>query len=378
MINRTGYTSVIKNGFQPSFSPKKSSKGSNSPLSFGIVSRISFNSSDENYYGVGTIEFSNFNGEPMGTALPIFSNSSFKYPALGDMVLIIRNSLINNDEGIGTNNFYFPPINLWGNPNSNIYSSIPGLFGQNQYPPYIKSNIHPLYPYTLDNITQGGFGNSIRLGSTNKTEPTPNTWSTSGEEYSPIMILMNGQDPTNTSQGDVPIVEDINKDLSSIYLTSTQQIPFSLAREEFSKWKIAPTTPSSYTNPQIILNSDRVIINAKSESILISSKQSIGLSCSDEINLIGNNIIIDGGSILLGDKSATEPILLGNKTVNTLSQILTQLIGLCSLLEVSQIFPGGVPVPDAPMNAMASNAKSKFESLQNQINSLKSNISKTK
>jgi hypothetical protein len=189
---------------------------------------------------------------------------------------------------------------------------------------------------------------------------------------------MNGQDPTNTSQGDIPIVEDINKDLSSIYLTSTQQISFNLAREEFLKWKTAPTTPSSYTNPQIILNSDRVIINAKNESILISSKQSIGLSCSDEINLIGNNIIIDGGSILLGDKSATEPILLGNKTVDTLNQILTQLIGLCSLLEVSQTFPGGTPIPDAPMNAMASNAKSKFESLQNQINSLKSNISKTK
>lgn len=377
MINRSGYTSFTKNSFSPSYAPKAGSKGGNSPLFFGIVSKISFEPVGDSYHEVGLIEFSDYAGNVIGEALPIFSNSSFKYPIEGEVVMIVRNTSL-NEEGRNNSNFYFPSLNLWSNPNSNTTSQINSLFPGNSYPPYVKSNIHPLFPYTLDNIIQGGFGNSIRLGSTNKEESIPNNWSSTGEDYSPIMILMNGQDPTNTNLGYIPTTENINNDLSSIYLTSTQQIPFTLTKEDFVSYTTPPTTPSQYASPQILFNSDRIILNAKKDSILISSQKSVGLFSNESINLESKQIYIDGTDIKLGSKNAEEPLLLGNKTVDTLSQILTQLIGICNLLSVSQIFPGGVPIPDASMNAVASNANSTFLQLQSQLNSLKSNISKTK
>ena len=345
------------------------------------------------------------------TALPVNSNNRF-FPVVNEYIEITRGTIPNSN---GIQYFYDKPIALYGStaPNGNFFPSTTQTanpLSQNldytqvesgavnvvsNQPQQIqtnsptnpsqatfveKSDIHPLMPFEGDILFESRFGSSLRFGSTSKSKSKwTNNWSTSGDNGSSITILRNGQ-PKDTppTPGYLPIVEDINKDLSSIYLTSTQKIPFNLSREEFPKWKTPPTTPSSFVNPQVIINSDRVIINSKNDSILISAKQSIGLSCNDEINFIGNNVVVDAQNIYLGSKNATEPILLGNKTVDALSRMLTQLIGICDLLSVSQIYPGGVPISDAPMNAMASNASSALQDIQNQLNSLKSNTSKTK
>ena len=345
------------------------------------------------------------------SALPL-NNNSKTFPLVNEYITITRGIIPNSN---GNQYFYDKPIALYGGtaPNGNFFPSTT----QNVTPPsqnltyeqigngavnivtdqptqlspnspinpsqasfVEKSDIHPLMPFEGDIIREGRYGSSLRFGSTSKSNSQwKNNWSTSGNNGDPILILRNGQ-PNDASKTPawLPMTEDINKDLSSIYMTSYQKIPFNLAREESLKWKTSPTIPSSYINPQLIFNSDRVIINAKNDSVLISAKQSIGLSCNDEINIIGNNVVVDGSKIYLGSKTATEPILLGNKTVDTLNQVLTQLIGLCSLLETSLIFPGGALIPDAPMNAMAANARTAFETIQNNLNSLKSNISKTK
>jgi hypothetical protein len=97
-----------------------------------------------------------------------------------------------------------------------------------------RSNIHPLLPFEGDVIYEGRWGNSIRLGSTNKRKilglipDALNNWST-GKSTSgdPILILRNGQGQ-QAKEGWLPIEEDINNDESSIYLTSTQKIPLEL------------------------------------------------------------------------------------------------------------------------------------------------------
>ena len=73
------------------------------------------------------------------------------------------------------------------------------------------------------------FGNSIRLGSTIKTKNIlyQNNWSEFGKNGNPITILRNGQSPDSSDEGWLPVIENINKDLSSIYLTSNQKIPLS-------------------------------------------------------------------------------------------------------------------------------------------------------
>jgi hypothetical protein len=242
-----------------------------------------------------------------------------------------------------------------------------------------KSNIHPLLPFSGDVIYEGRWGNSLRLGNTSKiTGQYSNTWSSAGNNGDPITILRNGQDPNSSDFGAEPIIENIKKDLSSIYLTSTQKLStLSLANENFISYTTPPITPATFNLPQIILHSDRVILNAKSDSVLISGQKSIGLSSNDSINLEAKQVYIDGRDIRLGNKNATQPVLKGDDTVQLLKIVINELLNISTALQSSQIYPGGVPTPDAIMNTTATVASNNLNRILQQIDTIKSNFVKT-
>ena len=241
-----------------------------------------------------------------------------------------------------------------------------------------KGNIHPLMPFAGDIIYEGRFSNSLRFGNTAKSKSQyANNWSSAGNNGDPITILRNGQDPNSSDYGAEPITENINKDLSSIYLTSTQKIPFSLANENFISYTTPPITPASFNLPQIILNSDRVILNAKSDSVLISGEKSVGLSSNNSINLEAQQVYINGNDIKLGSKNATQPVLKGDDTVEMLKRITTELLNLATALKTAQIFPGGVPAPDPVVGPIANIASSNLNIILQQIDSIKSTYVKT-
>ena len=133
-----------------------------------------------------------------------------------------------------------------------------------------SSIIHPLVPFAGDQILEGRFGNSIRLGNTSKIEAeVTNNWSITGSSGNPITIIRNGQNPEVEPPSWKPITEDINKDLSSVYLTSNQQIPINTGFKDQS-YSNPPVIPTEYNQNQIILNSGRLVFNANSDSILVS------------------------------------------------------------------------------------------------------------
>ena len=57
-----------------------------------------------------------------------------------------------------------------------------------------------------------------------------------------------------------------------------------------------------YKGNQVIIASGRIVFNAKDDAVLIFAKKSIGLSCYNEINLIGNDIVLDTSRLYLGSK----------------------------------------------------------------------------
>ncbi len=241
-----------------------------------------------------------------------------------------------------------------------------------------KGNIHPLMPFAGDIIYEGRWGNSIRLGSTAKSlSKYTNNWSTAGNNGDPITILRNGQNPNSSEYGAEPITENIKNDLSSIYLTSYQKIPFSLSNENFISYTTPPITPASFNSPQIIFNSDRVILNAKTDSVLISGQKSVGLSSNDSINLEAKQVYIDGNDVRLGNKNATQPVLKGDDTVQILKILITELLNISTTLKTSQIYPGGVPSPDALMNTTATVASNNLNKILAQLDNIKSNFVKT-
>lgn len=209
--------------------------------------------------------------------LPLFPNLK-NYPLINETVLVI--ALANKEYKDNFNNltfYYISPLNLWNNNQSNplpyptddITSSTqnkdylevdtignpnkPSQTDNTTFKPgtYFDENqiYNPTYPYEGDYIIDGRFGNSIRLGNTvpNTTATIQNNWSSTGSIGDPITIL------TNKKHKQYPlfnsITEDINKDGSSIYLTSTQKIPIEVSSQNsylsYGPTQTQPKTVSS-------------------------------------------------------------------------------------------------------------------------------------
>ena len=98
--------------------------------------------------------------------------------------------------------------------------------------------------------------------------------------------------------------------------------------------KYKPTSPDKYEGKQAIINSDRILFNAKDDSILLFSDKSIGFSTNGSIHFdtsdkVENSFfIVNTPKIYLGmsgDNYPTEPALLGNKTEKWLNEMLDVL-----------------------------------------------------
>ena len=210
-----------------------------------------------------------------------------------------------------------------------------------------SANIHPLLPFEGDTIYESRWGSSIRFGSTiinnfNQTEDY-NWWSDNNDKAKsgdPITIIRNGQGDRD-DQGWEPIIENIDIDNSSIYLTSTQKL--STVNERLSDevglgYNInsynnsiinPPTSLQQYSNSQILLNSSRVVLNSTFDNIILNSQLGIHLSTpgSDgNINLDSNTTTIDSNFIYLGNQStAIEPLVLGNRLLDVLRLLLNSI-----------------------------------------------------
>jgi len=327
--------------------------------------------------GIGTIYYTSFSS-PKETeksnlkAKPLNSNIK-NFPLKNEIVLLVNlPSREFQDLEKNTISYYLSPINIWSSINHNI---LPNPKNENiKLGEHFeeKPNIRSLLPFEGDIIYEGRFGNSIRFGSFSKNR---NPWSEgSGEEGDPILIIRNGQRIDLNSNSWEYILENINLDLNSIYFSSTQQISLEPSSENYKSYHTPPTKIKEYNKPQIILNSDRIVFNSKKDHILFSSKKSIGFSSIESINFDTKESIFDS-EVKLGNKNATEGILLGNKTVELLNKILSEIINLSNELSILASLPPGTPF--LPLNISATQSKIKLNLYKNQLNTLVSKNSKT-
>jgi hypothetical protein len=222
-------------------------------------------------------------------------------------------------------------------------------------------------------IYEGRWGNSIRFSST--VSGSANGWSETGANGDPITILRNGEDPDNNPDGWVPVVEDINKDLASIWMTSTQQIPIEVASSNYNSYTSPPTTPNQYVGTQVIANSDRILLNSKTDHIMLSSATSINMNAVDSVNIDTEEHVVDASSILLGSKDATEALMLGNKTIDLLGKMIDEMNAINSQLSALVSLPPGAPF--TPLIGQAVASQTRLISVKGQLNSLLSKQNKT-
>ena len=236
-----------------------------------------------------------------------------------------------------------------------------------------RINIHPILPFTGDNIFEGRFGNSIRLGSTIKSKSQyQNNWSATGQEGDPITIIRNGQPLNSSDEGWLPTVENINSDLSSIYVTSTQKIPINVSSTNYTgiRNEYTPVFPQSYNFPQIILNSGRLLLNSTTDSILLSSKKVISLSAIEDIGLSSRgNISLSSKGIRLGGSEANESLMMGDSFITQFNVLLDSLSLLCEALTAEPA------LKSTPLIAVG--LSNTIKAVKNVSNTFTSKISKT-
>lgn len=229
-------------------------------------------------------------------------------------------------------------VNIWNSPHHN---AAPDTSQTNWEEDLLKGfperkDINPLKANPGDTLIEGRLGQSIRLG---------NIQSISGDvsSTSPTIIISNGQIKTNN--GIDLIEEDINEDFNSLYFLSNHKTILNPANKKQNTYRTVPISTTEYKGNQVVLNADRVILNAKENDMLLFAKDSIGLS-ANTLNLDGKDYAcIDADKIYLGEKSlkattGAEPAVRGTQLELWLTDLLNTLDELgtaCASAPVAQL-----------------------------------------
>ena len=352
-----------------------------------------FAKGDARFYGAITYKFED-NLKIDDYAFP-FDKNNFTFPIAGETVTILKmhgqtfwlpytNTPYSNYrrdyityEATKAEDTYVPgPNNTAGSYRTNKDTG--GITNSNNTNKPIKEQykvnerIKFLKPKEGDTILSGRVGNTIRFSEFFLTED--------GKTSSPSIFIRNKQNSELDSKpiGEL-IEEDINKDGSSVYITSGKvKIPF---LETIKKQKIGfKEYPNSkdLTGNQLFVNSDRIILSAKAKEFIIFGKLNTGIitdgnfsiDAQKEIYLHSeNNITIhskgsnqiflnsdSGGNIYLGKNTGAgdagadvQKMVLGGELV----QILSDLID--TINQQFYLTPSG-PTKVSPENAAAFNS----------------------
>ena len=124
-----------------------------------------------------------------------------------------------------------------------------------------------------------------------------------------------------------------------------------------------PKSPNEYKGNQVIINSDRLLFNAKSDSILLYSNKAIGFSTNGSFHFDTSSdkekskFIVNSPNIYLGleydNTLPKQPAVLGDDLITTLKDILYSIETVYAdiVFQISYITSkGGTPTGMNPKN----------------------------
>ena len=193
-----------------------------------------------------------------------------------------------------------------------------------------QKGVSSLQQFEGDTIIEGRFSNSIRLGSTVKGGKYTLQPSWKGKiDGDPIIIISNAHVDKKNKKF---TIENIKDDASSIYLTSQQQLQDLKLYNTVSK----SSSPDGYKHPQLVGTANRIILVAKTDSIILDSPQLITLSAPET---------------RIGNEDADHPFVKGDE----LKEILNNLI---MYIQSGVKGPAGMySYPDGPTNTFLNKLK---------------------
>jgi len=247
----------------------------------------------------------------------------------------------------------------------------------------INEKIKFLKPLEGDTIITGRVGNTIRFSEFFLTED--------GKTSSPGIYIRNKQNGELDSKKIGELVsEDINKDGTSVYITSNKvKVPFLETIKKEKKAFTGYPSSSDLKGDQLFVNSDRIILSAKSKEFIIFGKGNTGIitdgrftidSAKDiylhtdtniTIHSKGSNQIFlnsESGKIYLGKNKGeggagadVQKMVMGGELVKLLGELI-DAIGNTFYLSPSG--PTNAGAPNGPLNM------SEFISIKSKLSTL--------
>ena len=318
---------------------------------------------DARLYGAITYEFED-SFEVDDYAFP-FDKNNFTFPIKGETVVILKmfnqtfwlpytNTPYSNYRRDEITYIATRPVDTQGNDTSGKSLSNTTKTGGTTSTPKkddigykINEKIKFLKPKQGDTILSGRVGNTIRFSELFLSEDDKTS--------SPSIFIRNKQNPELDSKkiGEL-IDEDINKDGTSIYITSNKvKIPF---KETIKKQKVGFTDyPNSkdFTGDQLFVNSDRIVLSAKAKEFIIFGKGNTGVITDGKysidaekevyvnsnknitIHSAGSNQIFlnsENGKVYIGKNSgegdagaSVQKMVLGGDLVKVLQDLITAI-----------------------------------------------------
>tara|TARA_R110000796_G_scaffold230002_1_gene347492 strand:- start:119 stop:508 length:390 start_codon:yes stop_codon:yes gene_type:complete len=122
-----------------------------------------------------------------------------------------------------------------------------------------------------------------------------------------------------------------------------------------------PDSPNKYAGNQVVINSDRLLFNAKKDAILIIGNETVGISTNGTFNVdSGSETIINSPEIYLG-LGAEEPIVLGDTLLGLLEELCD---ALAAETHPTPVGPSGPPINASQYSSIKGRLK-EFLSPQN-------------
>ena len=336
---------------------KKSSSGGNNMIPVRVVDVILDDTHEEwdklgRSEAVGAIKYRLLKKdieESDSTVLPVaypISSDLKKFPLKNEIVLLTSAPGYGLDtSNLNVKTYYNTIVNLWNHPNHAAFPD--DIDKELDLGKDIDelTEVNPMQPFPGDIILDGRQGQSLRLTGF----PSPkNEFVDSTNIGKPLTILSNGQKQADNPYD--PIIEDVNEDASSIYLTSDHLVPLSQVRNKVESYgvRVKPPLANEYKGSQVVVNGGRLYFNAKEEGIFLNSNEYLELQ-SNYINLDGvKEVSIDAELIFLGEKvakapqSTKEPVLKGTATVNYIKELIDIISDMAQSMKVAANGGGAV------------------------------------
>jgi len=332
-----------------------------------------------------------------------FDISIKKIPLIGEIVYLMKGINAESSGGVIMNDNYYiqSPIAMKSNINYNAMIGVSNLVVvggdlnsiQNSNDGYTNdkskklktsfkydTNEVALQPFEGDMLYEGRSGNSIRLSSTTENNDIYSVKSSSSSGTSkvgdPILVIRNGKLPKKTN---IFNVENIDMNISSIWMTQGQTLNFknpTTILDSQSRLGIDSYNTESNKNSgnQIGVFSDRIFIVSKNKEINLLAKNGIALSTPTSISVESGDIVeLQSKRINLGI-DANEPALLGDTTVDILTELLSELESICGNIMLLTV-PTGTGPSLTPLNtanfiknkANITNIKSKIDIVKSKL-----------